>query len=236
MMKIEHESFSNIFVKNNDFFKKLFGKNKLNQDLIKFGTLLGRINKLCEKHLLEYIDLYPDEYNNPGSGLSKFKGEVFEIFINAFFLILGSHANVGVYDYRPEEKKKDFGVDGYGKGTNNKPLTVQIKFRSEYSLELTERDIKQFPYQSLLTHGVELNDPNNLLLITTCKGLNPITACEVFKGTIRVINGEMIRNMVDDNYVFWNNLLDILDYTIKYKFGNDRFYSVGLINNELLDI
>lgn len=232
---IEHESFVNIFTKNNDIFTKLFGRNKFGTDLIKFGTLVGRINRVCEKLIPEYSDTYPDDYNDPGSGLNRFKGDVFEIFVNAFLLILGSNANVSVYKYQPEEKKNDWGVDGYGIGANNKPLTVQVKFRSNYNMELRSEDIGQFPYQSLIAYGVQINNPDNLLLITTCKGLNPITASQVFRGTIREIDGEMIRNLVDDNHVFWNNLLDIIDNTIKYKFGYDRFYSVGLMNPELCE-
>jgi len=233
---IKHESFSNIYVKNNDFFNILFGANKFGKDLVKFGTLVGRINNVCEKLLPDYLDNYPDDYNSPGSGLNRFKGDVFEIFIDAFLLILGSNANIAVYDYQPEKKKNDWGVDGFGKGSNNKPLTVQIKFRSEYDMELKSEHLGQFPYQSLLNYGVELNNPDNLLLITSCKGLNAITASQVFRNTIREINGEMIRNLVDDNYVFWNNLLDIIDNTIKYKFGYDNFNSIGLMNSELSEI
>lgn len=232
---IEHESFANLFTKNNEIFTKLFGRNKFGADLIKFGTLVGRINSVCEKLMPEYIDTYPDDYNKPGSGLNRFKGDVFEIFINAFLLILGSNANVAVYGYEPVEKKNDWGVDGHGKGSDDKALTVQVKFRSEYGMELKSEDIGQFPYQSILAYGVEINNPNNLLLITSCKGLNPITATQVFRGTIREINGEMIRNLIDDNRVFWKNLLDIIDNTIKCKYGHDRFYSVGLMNTSLCE-
>lgn len=232
---IEHESFVNLFLKNNDIFTKIFGKNKFGEDLLKLGTLISRINNICEKLMPDYVDVYPDDYNMPGTGLLRFKGDIFEIFINAFLLIRGSESIVGVYDYKPEKKAEDWGVDGYGKGTDNKPLTVQIKFRSEYDLELLSKDIGQFGFQSLVTYGVDVNTSSNLLLITTCKGLNPKTHSKVFRSKIRTLNGDILKFLVDDNYAFWNSLQDIINNTIQYNFGNQIYNSLGLMNIELCD-
>ena len=57
----------------------------------------------------------------------------------------------------------------------------------------------------------------------------------MFCDTIRIINGEMIKKLVDDNFVFWNELQDIIENTIKFHFGYDRFYSVGLMNTNLCE-
>lgn len=231
---IEHESFVPMFCKRTDIFKILFAENTRGVRLHKLSTLMSRIDRVCTKLIPDFSDLYPDDYNSPGTGLNRFKGEVFEIFINGFLIICGTDARVSVLNYTPERKVNDWGVDGYGIGNNGGPLTVQIKFRSNANHLITQDELGQFAYQSIIAYNVD-KDSNNLLLITSCEGLNPITASQVFMNKIRVINGEIIKNIVDDNNIFWENFLKLIDVTIKEKFSHDALYSIGLIDSELLE-
>ena len=231
---INHESFIPLITKKPDIFKILFAENNRGIKLHKFGTLLGRIERICTKLIPDFMDLYPDDYNSPGSGLNRFKGDVFEIFINGFLILCGIDARVSVLNYTPERKINDWGVDGYGLGNDGGPLTVQIKFRSNVNHLITQNELGQFAYQSIIAYNVD-KDSNNLLLITSCEGLNPITASQIFMNKIRVINGETIKNIVDDNNIFWENFLKLIDNTIKVKFSHDALYSISLMDSELLE-
>lgn len=206
---IKHEAFHNIFQKDNYIFQRYF------YDTENFDTFCGRVDRVSKSIIQDFQDIYPDDYNAPGSGLDRLKGDIFEIFTEIFLKLLGSHNTIGVYKYEPVLKEQDYGVDGLGKGIDLKNLTVQVKYRSDPKLELTERDIKQFTSQSWKRYGVELDTKHNLLLITTCKGINPITASQIFFGQIREINRSQISKIVKHNGTFWKDLTDIIEYTIE---------------------
>jgi hypothetical protein len=229
---IKHGAFNNLFVINNDVFIKYFGKNRNGQELKKFSTLVNRINTVSEKLIRDYWELYPDDPEKPGSGLLRLKGAIFEIFIDGFFKVMGATPSIGVYNYRPESAANDYGVDGFGLGADSKSLTVQVKFRSDATQELQERDIKQFPFQSYVSYGVDMNTNTNLLLVTSCKGLHPITSSQVFCSKIRVINSEHIKDLIDDNDAFWKNFNQIIDNTIKIIYGPKKAKEVrGLLSD-----
>jgi len=232
---IEHESFMEIFGIENDFFHKMFGKNKFGDDLLKVSTLMNRIDRICTNRIADFSNIYPDDHNLPGSGLLRFKGQVFEIFINAALVIIGSHTKLGVYNFKPIPNEEDYGVDGIGYGIDNKPLTIQIKYRQDYNTELNQDDLKQFTWQSVRKYGVDPFTNNNLLLITSCKGLHFASAEKVFLGAIREVNLNDLKNIIDDNYVFWNNLLDLVDNTIIYNLGPKIFNNIKDSPIELLE-
>lgn len=214
---IKHSAFHSIFQKDNEIFKKYFYGTQ------NFDTFCGRVDRVSKKIIEDYADIYPDDYNAPGSGLDRMKGDIFEIFTEIFMKLLGSHNTIGVYNYEPVSKEDDYGVDGIGKGIDYENLTVQIKYRSDPKTELTERDIKQFTSQSWKRYGVDLNTKCNLLLITTCKGINPITASQVFFGQIREINRSHISKIVRNNASFWMNLTNVIEHTISEIYFPEEF-------------
>jgi hypothetical protein len=219
MSMIRHERFNNLFLLKNDIFIKYFGKNKHGKELRKTSTLINRINVISESVIRDFWELYPDDPNKPGSGLQRLKGDVFEIFIECFLILMGNTPSVGVYQYKPEKKEEDLGVDGYGYGIDGKKLTVQIKFRSDPNKQLDQNDIKQFPFQSYILYGVETATNTNMLLITSCSGMYPVTKTRTFRSKIREINLDQLKNLVDDNAAFWNNFNKLINNTIRIIYG-----------------
>ena len=232
---IRHGAFGNLITVNEDIFIKYFGKNIKGQNLLKFGTLLNRINIISERVIRDYWELYPDDPQNVGTGLDRLKGDVFEIFIEGMIKALGAAPTIGISNYRPERREADWGVDGYGLGTDNKSLTVQVKFRSNPNTTLYERDIKQFAFQSYIAYGVDIHTSNNLVLISSCQGLHPITKSQVFLSKIREINGEQLKNLIDDNNAFWNNFNQIINNTIKVMFGTKKLGKINAIESDIDD-
>jgi hypothetical protein len=212
---IKHVAFSNLFLIDNGVINKYF------DNINNFDTLIGRIDRVSKKIIKDYWSLYPPEIGNPDVGLLRLKGDIFEIFVEALLKLAGSHPSLGVYNYVPVVKANDWGVDGSGIGLDGSPLTVQVKYRSDPKVELLERDIKQFPLQSFKAYDVDLNTSTNLLLIASCEGLSPITASEVFFSQITVINRQKIAKIVNKNFGFWHDLTDLINNTIKVKFGSN---------------
>ena len=201
MKTIKHQSFVNLHNKNQSLFTDLF------TDTLTLSKLTGKIKKISK----DFQSLaYPDA--------DKVKGDLFEIFAECFFKILSSDNRIGVYNYQPAPPIDDYGVDGFGLGMNDKPLTVQVKFRSDPTTELTQEDIKQFGFQSIVNYGVDKDTTTNMVVFTNSRGLHWVTESNVFSGRIKPIGTEIISNLVDNNTVFWKEILDMVDETIKVKY------------------
>jgi hypothetical protein len=202
---IQHEAFVNLYNKDQKLFFNLF------KGVGTISTLSNRINKLSkdfENHN------YPDE--------DKMKGDLFEIFTEAFFKILSADNRIAVYNYQPALASDDYGVDGFGIGNDNKPLTVQSKFRSDVTKELLEKDIKQFAFQSIVNYDVDKNTSTNMIVFTNAKGLHWVTESRVFAGRIRCIGYEQIKSIINGNTVFWKEVIDTINNTILYKYNNKK--------------
>ena len=198
---ITHTSLVNLFNKDNTIFDKLF---KDTTTLSKLSRNIIKISKDFDK--LAYKDT------------NKVKGDLFEIFAECFFKILSADNRIGVYDYKPAPPNDDYGVDGIGQGMDEKPLTVQVKFRSNEMTELVESDIKQFGMQSIVEFGVDKDTKTNMIVFTNAKGLHWITQTKVFSGRVRCLGYEQISHLVDNNSVFWKLVNDLVTTTIKSKY------------------
>lgn len=206
---INHEKFQDILNKDfGKFFSEMLSCRTLNQ----LVSNIKDISSLYKEY--GYID-FIDKNGVTKLGSSKFKGDLFEIFSECFFLLFSSDERVGIYDYKPVPSEEDNGVDGTCKNINGFKSTVQIKFKSDPTYELLERDIKQFPFQSYRKYGVDINEDNNMIIFTTCKGLNWKTEKDVFDNAIRVINGDFISNRIDNNEGFWASFRDLILKSIK---------------------
>lgn len=139
---------------------------------------------------------YPDRH--------KLIGDLFEIFAEIFFMNFSADNRIGVNGYTPVKASEDMGVDGYGKGINGQPVTVQVKWRSSPTHELVSEELKQFGLQSVLEFNVSRKD-KDMIVFTSGAGVHWHTETRVYKGTIREINGKSISGMIDNNYGFWNN-------------------------------
>jgi hypothetical protein len=201
MKTIQHQSFVNLNNKNQSLFTDLF------TDTLTLSKLTNKIKKISKSY---QALAYPDA--------DKVKGDLFEIFAECFFKILASDNRIGVYNYQPAPPIDDYGVDGFGIGMDDKPLTVQIKFRSDVTTELLQDDIKQFPFQSIVNYNVDKDTTTNMIVFTNSRGLHWVTESNVFSGRIKPIGLEIISNLVDNNSVFWKEVLDMVNETIRVKY------------------
>ena len=201
---ITHKEFPNLYNKDEKIFDRLFKDTKL------FSTLVNNIikeSKNWEKFSYSEKD-----------GDDKMKGDIFEIFCECFFKILGSHNKIGVGNYKPEQEY-DCGVDASGIGINGRPLTIQCKFRSNRELELTQRDLNQFWGQSLSRRfNVDKNDDKNMIVFTSAAGLHFFTKDKVFLNTVITIGNKQIGKIVNNNFCFWNSVRDYVKETIKKNY------------------
>lgn len=204
---INHEKFQTIL--NKDFGESL----QMMLDSTTFDQLCKSIECVGEKyHDYGYEDTTVED--DVFSGSLKLKGDLFEIFAEIFFKVNSGDNRISLFDYQPVSSFDDNGVDGTGKNVNGDLTTVQIKFRHNPIYLLKERDIKQFPFQSILKYGVDLNKGNNMIVFTNCKGLHWYTDSKVFENKIRVINGEFISKMIDNNSGFWNSAKNIVNQSL----------------------
>jgi len=201
MNTINHESFVNLYNKDQKIFETLFNETKT---LSQLSTKIIKISKNFEK--LAYKDA------------DKVKGDLFEIFAECFFKILSSDNRIGIYNYQPAPSIDDYGVDGFGIGMDEKPSTVQVKFRSDVTTELTEKDIKQFAFQSIITYNVDKDTKTNMLVFTNAKRLHWNTESNVLLNRVKSFGYDQISRLVDNNTVFWKNLNDMIDYTVEKSY------------------
>jgi len=201
MTIINHESFVNLYNKDQSIFESIFKDTK---------TLSQLSNKIIKASKNFEALAYKD--------VDKVKGDLFEIFSECFFKILSADNRIGVYNYQPAPPVDDYGVDGIAIGMDEKPLTIQVKFRSDATTELTQEHIKQFAFQSIVTYNVDKDTTTNMIVFTNAKGLHWVTESRVFSGRVKAIGYDQISQLVDNNSVFWKNVKDLVDNTVMAKY------------------
>ena len=201
MKIIQHKSFVNLYNKDQSIFDQLF------KDVNTLTKLSNRIVKLSKN-----FDLY--SYKDG----EKVKGDLFEIFSECFFKILSADNRIGVYGYQPCPLNDDYGVDGFGTGMNGLPLTIQVKFRSNITTELTSDDVKQFAFQSIVEYNVDKDTRTNMIVFTNSKGLHWVTESKVLSGRVKTIGYDIISQIIDGNFVFWLEVGDLIKQTISEKY------------------
>lgn len=204
-MNVQHEAYQDIILKDDgDIFRQMFS-----------GTTFRQVCAIIEKtstlaHVYGYEDRILGE-DEEQSGVLKFRGDLFEIFAEVFFLLNATNNRVGIYDYTPVYSDDDNGVDAYGKNIHGQNATVQVKFRADPTYELKERDIKQFGFQSLSKYDVDLTQNHNLIIFTNCKGVHWYTATSVFSGALTVFDGAFISRQTDENHGFWESARKLIE-------------------------
>ena len=115
-------------------------------------------------------ELGPDAAN-------KYRGDSLECFVE-YWIKSGIKSNLlNIQDYNIITEG-DTGVDGRGISVLNQRIkTVQVKFRSNPMEELTANKdhLTNFGYASIVRYGVKISDNDNMLIITTGKGLHYFT-------------------------------------------------------------
>ena len=209
---INHNAFVNLFNKNPKVFELVF---KDTNTLTKLTNKIIKVSKDYESY--GYRDYYKDGKLIPGS--FKLKGDIFEIFAECFFKILSADNRIGIYNYQPAPPIDDYGVDGTGIGMDTKPATIQVKFRSDATTELTQDDLNQFAFQSVRKYRVDIDTKTNLILFTNARGLHWVTEKNVFLDSIKPIGYSQISKLIDKNSVFWNETIDMVKNTIVVKYS-----------------
>jgi hypothetical protein len=170
------------------------------------GLLAGcnKLSTFCSR-LEKQAQTFPDRYA-PNS----YKGDGLELFTEALIKLSPMDARIGIRGYEPNTKL-DVGVDGTGVGMNGKPATVQVKYRGYGAAMLTanEDHLSNFVSASLLHEGVDRDDKYNMLIVTTAPGLHFFTDQEMFAGKVRCLGKDQLRELVDDNIMFWRAFRDL---------------------------
>lgn len=139
-------------------------------------------------------------------------GDIFEVFVEYLIKTHGSDVRIGVTDYHPINEsngEEDYGVDGYGIGTNGKPATVQIKFRSDHNHILTANEdrLTNFKNNSHEVFKVDTNDHENMVVITTAKDIHHITRDKMLNNKVKVITLAGIEKLLAYNDIWWKNFM-----------------------------
>ena len=170
--------------------------------------LLVNCNKLstfCTR-LEKQSLLYPNRYN-----ADKYKGDGFELFVEALIKLSPVDNRIGISNYEPGDENNDKGIDGYGIGIDGKIATVQVKYRSNNTQLLTTNNdhLSNFVMSSLF-EGVDKDTKTNMLIITTADGLHHYTDNEMFLNKVRCIGYQQLRELVDNNILFWDNFRKLI--------------------------
>ena len=182
---------------------KLTHVNRYNYDFNKLLNSCQLVNTYC--HNIE--KLATELSNGDIKKENDIKGDCFEIFVEFLCLYMGTNPVVGIIDYKPNQNN-DFGVDGYGKGLNGKPATVQAKYRQAiHVLTHGKDDLVSFLGQSYKDERfkVDINDKDNMLLITSGKEVHYSTLENMLWSSVRVLNREKLRALLDNNVQFWQD-------------------------------
>lgn len=197
---INHNSFVNLFNKNPKVFELIF---KDTNTLTKLTNKIIKVSESFESYAYKDAD--------------KLKGDLFEIFAECFFKILAADNRIGIYNYQ-NAPIDEVGLDAFGIGMDTKPATIQVKFRSDATTELTQEDINQLYLYSIAKYGVDKDTKNNILIFTNAKGIHWKTESVTLLNRVKSIGYSEISNLIDNNSVFWNELSDMVLETIKVKY------------------
>lgn len=164
-----------------------------------------KLSTFCSRLVSQSI-MWPNRYDP-----DKYRGDGFELFVEALIKLSPVDNRIGINKYEPVVND-DTGVDGFGIGIDLKAATVQVKYRSDNTQLLTANadHLSNFVTASLLRYGVDPNSKTNMLIITTAEGLHYFTDGEMFQNRVRCIGHKDLRELVDNNMLFWENFRNLV--------------------------
>ena len=224
IVKLNHHSFFDLFrmnafldlksIKSFDNFLKFIEDTSNNFSKYNYLEKI-RNKKIIEVNFEESIDqnvnISNDEYAK-----RKLKGDLFEIFCE--YYLLSNQSNFRIKELKIVQPEKDFGVDFYGKLENDKPFTVQVKYRGDKNVSLTHKDIKQFPWQSYKRYNVHID--HNMWIIASCNHIDDWSNENIYNNIFMLKNsrgGNFIGYNTIKSYgtgeIFFNNFFESLKYS-----------------------
>lgn len=177
--------------------------------LLADGSILQKFNTFCSR--LEALAL--TRYGGPDEedAKNKFKGDLFELFVEFLIKYKGTCNTVGICDYQTSNEAKitDYGVDGIGKSTvNSKMATVQAKYRQEnYTIHWNDGSFGNFRGESyeliMAKDPTQFPTDNTQMLYITSAGDVHYSIHDISRMKIRVIDRMGLRELCDNMTEFW---------------------------------
>ena len=170
-------------------------------------TKMSTFKSKVERQANQNIQDYP--YND-------YVGDAFEFLVELIIRLHPVDNRLGITNYSPIQTS-DNGVDGYGVNMDGNKCAIQVKFRSDVttSLSSTKDHLDSFIVEALSNDVLPLKKhekgcPKHYIF-TTAKGLHHYTETEKWKSfNIHVIKWDVLRQMLDNNYLFWDKCREIV--------------------------
>jgi hypothetical protein len=177
-------------------------------DCTEFNTYASRLEKQAKIYAAKWDkDAKSDLFIKHQS---EYKGAGFEIFCEFLIKTFPYDKRIGISDYQCVDGDNDIGVDGYGIGVNGKPATMQAKYRQvNHTLTTTEDSVNNLVSASQNHYGVDVNDHDNMLIITSGKETHWFTAEKMLFNKVRTLNRRNIQALVDGHVVFWRDFMKV---------------------------
>lgn len=188
---------------------------------------INTVNAFCDR--VDSLSIkYAAEFDQ-----NTFKGDALELFAEYLIKTNESDNRIGIYGYTPvhSTNEQDIGVDGFGKGENGNPATVQVKFRHGGHILTDEDGLSRFSNTSLRQYGVKLEDTKNMLLITTGNEVSNKTMEITLFNACRVLNREALRQMLDNRPEWWNRFYTAVK-DARTKCNPAKSFPVALRNHQ----
>jgi hypothetical protein len=180
--------------------------------------LFKNVNKMSSfmKNLEKQSRMDPLRYTS-----TKYCGDGFEFFCECFLKLFHSDNRVGLYQYEPVPSHEDTGLDGIGVNINLEPSVAQIKYKSNTTTSLTANEdrLSNMFVAAMVKHGIttDMSNKKNYrhFIFSTAKSLHHFTKDTMFEGKVHFFGIDQFTKMVDNNFVFWNNLRNLIQDSLK---------------------
>jgi hypothetical protein len=160
------------------------------------------------KKLKKQADMHPDRHDP-----MKYIGDGFELFVEALIKLSPVDNRIGITQYQ-NAPYDEAGIDGFGIGSNGRPAAVQVKFKSDHESLLTETKDNIAGFLAVAQssdYNVARDDfSTNLLIVTYGEGLHMKTREMFFRDGVRVLGRNDLRQLVDNNIMFWKHFADLV--------------------------
>lgn len=154
---------------------------------------MNRLNKMASEQV----------GNGYGWTADEFKGDGFEALVEVLINSMSTDKRIGIRNYLPNTER-DMGIDGRGitNEINSRPVTVQVKYRSDVRSELTTQDgISNFIANTTLDDDLK---NAHMVFFTTAKGINRSVLTEMYFDKPKVFGFNDIKKLIDNNPAFWD--------------------------------
>lgn len=197
--------------------------------------VINKVNSFCSR----IENLAVTRYGNNEDDLNKFKGDLFELFVEFMIKVKGGDNRVAITAYQTIEETDytDYGVDGIGKSTiNGRMATVQVKYRQQHeTLTWNSGNFGNFGWQSTelimaISQGQHYPTDNTQMLYITSAGSIHHSTDEISSGKIQTITRNGLRELCDNVDEFW---IQFKDSVISSRIKREKVKRLELRNHQV---